>query len=115
MRLVRGLLVALLALPILLLPASPALAHAALLQTDPEDGIVLDSAPEQVTLRFNEPVAASLGAVRVIEPSGERVDDGQPERSNGGVVVTVRLPDLGAQGSCAATLCSRQVCSLSSS
>ncbi len=76
---------------------------------------MLDSAPEQVTLRCNEPVTTSLGAVRAIDPSGERLNDGQPDRSNGGAVVTVRLADAGAQGSCAATLCSRQVWPLSSS
>jgi copper transport protein len=97
-RLLRTAVVAVLVAPLLLLAAGPALAHAALLSTDPQDGIVLEQAPEQVSLRFNQPVAISLGAVRVIDPSGARVDDGQPERTDGGKVVTVRLPDAGAEG-----------------
>jgi copper transport protein len=94
----RRWLVLLLALPLLLLPAAPALAHAALLSTDPEDGTVLAAAPESVTLRFSEPVGTGLGAVRVIDPEGERVDDGQPVRGEGGREVTVGLRDTEAEG-----------------
>ena len=94
----RLLALCLLLVPLLLLPAGPALAHAALLGTDPEDGTVLPSAPETVQLRFSEPVGTSLGAVRVIDPDGERVDDGSPVRSDGGTRVTVALPDAGAEG-----------------
>jgi copper transport protein len=95
---VRRLLLLLLAVLLLLLTGGPALAHAALLATDPEDGTVLQAAPEAVTLRFSEPVGTSLGAVRVIDPTGERVDDGQPVRSDGGKAVTVALPDAGTEG-----------------
>jgi copper transport protein len=100
--LVPLLLVALLVpllVPLLLVAASaPALAHAALLETDPEDGLVLAAPPSSVTLRFSEPVGTSLGAVRVIDPAGTRVDDGRPIRSDGGRRVTVALPEASAQG-----------------
>lgn len=94
----RRWLLLLVALPVLLLPAAPAFAHAALLATDPEDGTILAEPPERVSLRFSETVGISLGAVRVIDPSGTRVDDGQPVRSDGGETVTVELPDAGKQG-----------------
>ncbi len=94
----RRLLLLLLAPLLVLLAAGPALAHAALLSTDPEDGTVLPRAPQTVTLTFSERVGTSLGAVRVIDPTGERVDDGQPVRSDAGRKVTVALPDAGEQG-----------------
>jgi copper transport protein len=94
----RLLLLGLAPLLLVLAAAAPAFAHAALLATDPEDGTVLQAAPATVTLRFSEPVGTSLGAVRVIDPTGQRVDDGQPVRSDGGTAVTVALPDAGEQG-----------------
>jgi copper transport protein len=95
---VRRWLIALVVPLLLALSSAPAFAHAALLQTDPADGVVLTSAPPSVSLRFSEPVGTSLGAVRVIDPSGERVDDGKPVRSDGGRTVTVELPGASAQG-----------------
>jgi copper transport protein len=81
-----------------LLPAAPASAHAALLQSTPQDGVVLDQAPEEVALRFNQPVGIGLGAVKVVGPDGERVDDGAPELLENSHIVTVDVPDAGARG-----------------
>jgi copper transport protein len=82
-----------LALPALL-PGS-ALAHAELVSTSPERGARLDRSPERVTFRFNEPVEASFGAVRVHDAGGERVDTGQLERPGGDEeAVSTQLEDL---------------------
>jgi copper transport protein len=49
-----------------------AFAHASLLATEPRDGAVLPSAPEHLTLTFNEPVAPLV--FRLAEPNGTIVD-----------------------------------------
>ncbi|MET9860817.1 copper resistance protein CopC [Streptomyces smyrnaeus] len=54
--------------------AGPAGAHAALTGSDPAKGSVVRGAPEQVTLDFSEGVAMSDGAIRVLDPRGQRVD-----------------------------------------
>lgn len=71
---------------------SPAAAHAALLSSTPTDGGQPDSAPTEVELTFNENVSAALGAIRVLDAEGERVDGGDIE--NAGQRVTVALGDL---------------------
>ncbi|MEU5899861.1 MULTISPECIES: copper resistance protein CopC [Streptomyces] len=54
--------------------AAPTSAHAALTGSDPKQGAVVDRAPDQVKLTFSEKVAMSDGSVRVLDPSGKRVD-----------------------------------------
>jgi copper transport protein len=56
--------------------ATPAFAHAVLLQTIPGEGGVLTTPPKTVTLRYNEQVEASLGAVRIYDSNAHRVDSG---------------------------------------
>jgi copper transport protein len=56
--------------------ATPAFAHAVLLQTLPGEGAVLTSPPKTVTLRYSEQVEASLGAVRIYDTNANRVDSG---------------------------------------
>lgn len=65
-----------LAVGLLLALARPAGAHAVLQATNPADGEELETAPAEVTLQFNEPVTAPLGAVRVFDANAERVDLG---------------------------------------
>jgi copper transport protein len=60
----------------LVLSASPASAHATLVETSPSDGSHLDTAPEEVTVTFDEPVEAPVASVRVFDDSGVRVDLG---------------------------------------
>src|SRR5260370_19484937 len=60
----------------LVLLATPAFAHAVLLQTLPGEGAVLTNAPKTVTLRYSEQVEASLGAVRIYDSNSNRVDSG---------------------------------------
>ncbi|MFT2015413.1 copper resistance CopC/CopD family protein [Streptomyces sp. 796.1] len=72
--------------------AQPAAAHAALTGTDPAKGTVLKTAPERVTLTFSEGVLLSDDSVRVLDPRGERVDDGEPSHVDGkSSTATVRL------------------------
>lgn len=56
--------------------ATPAFAHAVLLETLPGEGAVLTTPPKTVTLRYNEQVEASLGAVRIYDSNSNRVDSG---------------------------------------
>lgn len=56
--------------------ATPARAHAVLVETTPADGQVVDSAPEQVVLRFSEAVTHQPGGLRVIDSGGHPVDLG---------------------------------------
>lgn len=91
---IRALALALAALA--LLPA-PAGAHALLEATTPERGARLETAPEQITLRFSEPVEAEFGAVRVFDSKGREVQDGRTTAR--GPEVTVGLRDgLGEDG-----------------
>ena len=75
--------------------AAPASAHATLLTTDPQNGGVYDQPPNQVKLRFNEPVEVSLGGVRVFSSDRNRVVTGSPEHPGGTQSeVVVSLPKL---------------------
>ncbi|MCX5398203.1 copper resistance CopC/CopD family protein [Streptomyces sp. NBC_00102] len=65
-------------LGLMLAGASPASAHAALTGSDPQDGAVVDAAPQNVTLSFSESVSLSDDAIRVLDPSGKRADTGGP-------------------------------------
>lgn len=86
----------LLTLLLTLLPAAPAWAHAALLETTPADGTVLQLPPAEVTLRYSEAVGTALGSVQVLAPDGQRVDTGRVERrADGRTVVAAVEADLG--------------------
>ncbi len=76
----------------LLLPAVPAAAHAALVGTTPENGLVLKASPGEIVLRYSEPVRVSLGSVKVLDPDGERVDDGTVSSRAEGREVVVPVP-----------------------
>jgi copper transport protein len=76
----------------LLLPL-PAFAHAQLRATEPAEGAMLPSAPDRVTLEFNEPVAPLV--LRWITPGGTVADlDGSVVNTT----VTVASPDDLAEG-----------------
>lgn len=87
----RVLIVALLAiLPLISLQSHTASAHAALIDTEPVSGAVLDAAPERVTLSFTEPVDLVDGGYRLF--GGEGVI-GTLEAESSGSDVVVMLPD----------------------
>jgi copper transport protein len=58
----------------LLAGAVPVSAHAALTGSDPQQGSVVQEAPDQVSLTFSEKVAMSDGSVRVYDPKGKEAD-----------------------------------------
>lgn len=76
-------------------PVSTAGAHAGLLSASPEYEETVAGAPEQVRLRFNEPVEAVFEPVEVRNGHGERVDlddaRTEPEKPE---VVTVGLREV---------------------
>lgn len=57
--------------------AVPVSAHAALTGSDPQQGSVVQTAPDQVSLTFSEKVAVSDGSVRVYDPKGKEADTGE--------------------------------------
>lgn len=77
--------------------ADSAAAHATLLETSPADDSVLERAPEQVELVFDEGVDVAPGGVRVLDRAGDRVDEGVARTSEGSTRVTVPI-DSTAQG-----------------
>jgi copper transport protein len=72
----RPLVIATLALLAALVLPSAASAHAVLEDSQPSRGDQVRHAPERVVLRFDEPVEAAFGAVRVYDAQGKRVDSG---------------------------------------
>ena len=77
---------------IALVAVAPAGAHAVLTETQPANGTVLETWPDRVLLRFNEPVDASLGALRVYDSDANRVDSGRTSRPDAQTVV-IELDD----------------------
>ncbi|MFI6437085.1 copper resistance CopC/CopD family protein [Streptomyces sp. NPDC050759] len=81
---------------LLLTTAGPASAHAALTGSDPQQGVVVDKAPDQVSLTFSEKVALSNDSLRVLDPKGKAVQQGKPFEAGGttyGIKVHSGLPD----------------------
>ncbi|WP_162794072.1 copper resistance CopC/CopD family protein [Streptomyces paludis] len=62
----------------------PAAAHAVLTDTAPARGAVVAEPPSHVELVFSESVSASGDGIRVLDPSGRRVDYGRPTAKGGG-------------------------------
>ncbi|MDA8370921.1 MAG: copper resistance protein CopC [Nocardiopsaceae bacterium] len=59
--------------------ASPALAHNTLIDSSPEDGAELDSAPEEVVLTFNADVGEGNNTIVVTGPDDATYEDGDVE------------------------------------
>jgi copper transport protein len=91
----RALLATAIAVAALIGLASPASAHATLQDTTPRNGEHLDAGPKEVSLHFSESVEVSLGAVRVYNAKGTRLDQGAIVHPNGDAsTVVVGLPTL---------------------
>jgi copper transport protein len=58
---------------------TPATAHAALEETDPVNGALLDAPPEEIRLAFTEPPDLSLTTIGVVDRSGALVPTGPVE------------------------------------
>jgi copper transport protein len=74
----------------LVLACAPALAHANLVEASPAQGSEVSKPPEQVQLRFSEPVDAEFDPVVVRAASGARVDahDARVDAEDARVVLT---------------------------
>ena len=71
--------------------APSALAHARLDSSTPSNDQVLRRAPQQILLRFSEPVETAFASVRVINSAARRVDDARTTRPDP-TAVAVGLP-----------------------
>ena len=81
---------------VLLGPAGPASAHAALSASDPGNGTVVPDAPNRVTLTFSESVQLLDGKIQVLAPDNSRADQGDPTVD--GNTVTIPLRSGGGRG-----------------
>jgi copper transport protein len=74
--------------------SAPAQAHAIVQSTEPGIDEVLGSAPERVVMTFSEAVEIALGAIRVYDTNGTRVDEGAAEHVSGDpTTVAVKVAD----------------------
>ncbi len=72
----------------------PAAGHAALVNSSPPSGAVLDQVPDHVLLQFNEPVSALV--IRLLKPDGQVAElTGLPAVLNG---LSLSLPPLEEEG-----------------
>ncbi|WP_270169571.1 copper resistance CopC/CopD family protein [Paenibacillus sp. SYP-B4298] len=76
---------------------SPAqvLAHASVELMAPEPNTQMNEPPQQVELRFNEPIEAGFGGVQVLDSMSRTVTDQQQEVSADRRTITLPLPKLG--------------------
>jgi len=93
----RSFVAVLVAVVVVLAWASAAGAHAALLSMSPEPDAVLEQAPTEVVLTFNEPVSIAADAVRVFAPSGEELRGIEAEAQDS--TIRAELPPLEQDGS----------------
>ena len=97
----RALAVAVLALALVPAVAS---AHATLQETLPARGQKLDAVPGQVVFRFDEPVEAAFGALRVFDAKGNEVQTGEAFHPGGrGAEIAIKLKSGLGDGSYTAT------------
>jgi copper resistance protein C len=92
----RGVVLVLLTGLALLLGTAPAWAHSRLESSDPAAGSSTATAPQKVSLTFNEPVQPGFTAMTVIGPDGDDYHSGEISEVDGTVGVGV-LP-LGPAG-----------------
>jgi copper transport protein len=86
---------AMVAAAVIALTAAPrAHAHAELLETTPANDEVVATSPDEVTLRFSEPVETVFGSIRVLDVNGTRADTGSLLRPDDRAVGVALRPDL---------------------
>lgn len=69
-RAIAALIATLLAVVLSVVGAAPALAHNVLVSSDPTNGAVLDTAPQQVSFTFDQPIQNFDPALKVFGPNG---------------------------------------------
>src|SRR3954471_19264147 len=67
------LIMLLIGLVVLLVPAAPASAHAALIGATPAPGSIVGTAPTDIVITFSENVIPVAGRVQVLAPDGRRI------------------------------------------
>jgi methionine-rich copper-binding protein CopC len=80
----------------LILGAAPASAHTRLESSDPADGASVATAPESVSLTFNEDIQAEFASMTVVGPDGTNYQTGALTASGGRISAAVS--PLGAAG-----------------
>ena len=98
MTILRGVLSVLLAVFAVFLTAGPAMAHTALKGSDPAEGGSLSSAPEKVTLTFEEAVSLPADPINVTGPDGSSWIVGTTTVT--GASVTAPVQAVGPSGPC---------------
>lgn len=79
----------------LLVAASPASAHGELVTSEPPPNASLTEPPAELRLSFTEPVDPANTTIELLDPQQIAVEGlGSVETSEGGLVVTVALPEL---------------------
>ncbi|WP_167858946.1 copper resistance CopC/CopD family protein [Paenibacillus cymbidii] len=80
---------------LLCLAPGSAMAHASLVGTAPAADSRLETAPDAVTLTFDERIESKLFDVRVLDQKGKKLNDRQTAISSDGKQLTLPLPDAG--------------------
>ncbi|MEU7901287.1 copper resistance protein CopC [Actinoplanes sp. NPDC049118] len=70
---VRVLIMLVIGLGVLLVPAAPAAAHAAMLTATPEPGSVVATAPDEIVVTFTEGITPVADRTQVLAPDGKRI------------------------------------------
>lgn len=73
------------------IPASPAQAHAELIDSTPAPDSVLEQSPDAIVLTFSETVDIVDDSIRLVDPAGEAVDVGPVRRAGGAHTVAVDI------------------------
>ncbi|MGX7675585.1 copper resistance CopC/CopD family protein [Plantactinospora sp. DSM 117369] len=91
----RGVLAVLLfgAVAVLLGPARPAAAHAAVVGTVPQQQAVLGFSPTEVTITFSEPVTLVPGRAQVLAPDGKRINSAEATVRDATLRIPIRVAD----------------------
>jgi methionine-rich copper-binding protein CopC len=74
---------------VLLLGATPALAHAEFEGSDPADGSTLATGPQKVTLTFSDTMQQGFNTITVVGPDGKDYVNGQVQADGDSVSATV--------------------------
>lgn len=94
----RGVALLCAVLGFLVIPASPALAHAEFLGSDPADGAVLSQAPEFAQLRFSEEVLLKASTVTLLQLGSGDSTELPLVAADGGATIEAKLPKLARGG-----------------
>ncbi|RME41305.1 MAG: copper resistance protein CopC, partial [Caldilineae bacterium] len=87
--------IVLLVLTLLLVRVSTARAHAVFISSNPAPNAILRESPEELVIRFSEPVVPAFSSVTVLNRAGQAVEAGALQTANAnGTALSVTLPPL---------------------